>query len=141
MARNPKLFRLKEEIDWSIFEPALARLYQPRADGRGRPAFDPLFMFKIICLQRLFGALSSDRAAEELIDGGTLAYRMFLDMQDGERGPDANTIRQFRERLIAKGLIGELFELLLSHLREKGLMVQGKASSKIVDSVVVEKRV
>jgi hypothetical protein len=54
--RTTTLDRLNRAADWELFRPMLEEAldYSERPQG-GRPPFDPVFMFKIIVLQKYYG--------------------------------------------------------------------------------------
>ena len=54
-AMGDPLQRLDRIIDWDVFRPVLATI--PKADPKGpggRPAFDPLLMFKVLVINHLY---------------------------------------------------------------------------------------
>src|SRR3546814_1907483 len=71
------------------------------ADGGkgGRPPFDPVMMFKILILQAQHNL--SDARTEYMIRD-RLSWMRFLGFALGDRTPDENTIRHFRNRKIGR---------------------------------------
>jgi IS5 family transposase len=94
-------------IDFEGFRPLLDQALK-RSDGSkgGRPAFDPVMMFKILLLQAL-NDLSDERA--EFLITDRLSFMRFLGLSLGEKAPDRNTIWTFREALKKAGVIDDLF--------------------------------
>lgn len=94
-------------IDFEAFRPLLNDALK-RSDGSkgGRPAFDPVMMFKILILQAL-NDLSDERA--EFLVTDRLSYMRFLGLSLGDKAPDRNTIWTFREALKEAGEIDDLF--------------------------------
>jgi len=73
-----------------MFRPELERAI-PRSDGTkgGRPAFDPVLMFKVLLLQAMHAF--SDERCEYLIRD-RLSFMRFLGLGPADTVPDANTI-------------------------------------------------
>ncbi|NWG93458.1 MAG: IS5 family transposase [Parvularculaceae bacterium] len=94
-------------IDFEVFRPMLDAALK-RSDGSqgGRPAFDPVMMFKVLILQAL-NDLSDERA--EFLITDRLSYMRFLGLALGDKAPDRNTIWTFREALKKAGAIDDLF--------------------------------
>ncbi|NWG70399.1 MAG: IS5 family transposase [Parvularculaceae bacterium] len=94
-------------IDFEGFRPLLDQALK-RSDGSkgGRPAFDPVMMFKVLILQAL-NDLSDERA--EFLITDRLSYMRFLGRALGEKAPDRNTIWTFREALKKAGVVDALF--------------------------------
>jgi transposase, IS5 family len=105
----------------------------PRADRSkgGRPAFDPVLMFKILILQASHNL--SDERCEYLIKD-RLSFMRFLGLGLADAVPDANTIWTFREALTRTGLIDALFQRFDAVLREAGFLAMG---GQIIDATIV----
>ena len=82
------------------------------ADGAkgGRPAYDPVLMFKILVIQAQNGL--SDDKAEFLINDPVVVYAVSSGLGLSDRVPDAKTIWMFRERLTRADAIDGLFRRL-----------------------------
>ena len=129
--------RLNEVIDWEVFRSRLEGLLgYDRRDRRkgGRPPFDPVFMLKVLVLQK-FHALSDLGVQEQIAD--RLSFMQFLGLSAGDDIPDANTIWDFKEALCQDGRdgMGELFAEFEQVIEQKGLM--GREGS-IVDASFVD---
>src|SRR3954468_9611661 len=96
-SKGDALERLNAIVDFELFRPDLARAV-PRSDGSkgGRPAFDPVFMFKVLVLQASH-SLSDERT--EFLIKDRLSFMRFLGLGLADPVPDANTIWTFREAL------------------------------------------
>ena len=76
--RSTGIGRLAKIIDWEGFRSDLEDIlgYLNRDDSKGgRPPFDPVFMFKVLVLQK---------------------FLCFLGLRPGDAIPDANTVWDFR---------------------------------------------
>ncbi|MEY3895256.1 MAG: hypothetical protein RLZZ214_775 [Verrucomicrobiota bacterium] len=116
-----------------IFLPVLDRI--PSADPKGtggRPPFHPMFMFKILVLQSLYG-LSDEQAQYQILD--PRSFHDFLEITEADTVPDQNTIRRFREKLTRSELHEELFAADAHRLEVKGFITR---KGNIVDASFVE---
>ena len=88
-------------VDFELFRPDLetALGYSDGSKG-GRPAYDPVLMFKILVIQAQNG-LSDDKT--EFLINDRLSFMRFLGLGLSDRVPDAKTIWVFRERLTRAG--------------------------------------
>jgi transposase, IS5 family len=125
------LNQIKSIMDWEIFMPVLERIPIAEAKGPGgRPGFHPMFMFKILVLQSLFG-LSDEQTQYQILD--RRSFHDFLDISEADTVPDKNTIREFREKLTRAQLHDELFAAYTGRLQEKGF-IPAKATSLMLHS-------
>ena len=136
-AKGDDLERLNAIVDFEAFRPDLARAV-PRSDGSkgGRPAFDHVFMFKVLILQAAHGL--SDERAEYLIKD-RLSFMRFLGLGLADAVPDANTIWTFREamtraRIDDKPAIEVLFKAYEAALTKAGFLAMG---GQIIDASIV----
>ena len=93
--------KLNDVIDWELFRPELESLlgYDDRDLSKGgRPPFDPVFMLKVLVLQKYHNL--SDEQTEFQI-GDRFSFMQFLGLQPGDSVPDEKTIWDF------KGLLGQ----------------------------------
>src|SRR5918994_3309066 len=121
LARPSRLERLAGLVKWYRFEKLLKRLSD---DGPGRPAYPPLVMFKALLLQSLYGL--SDAELEEAI-ADRLSFRRFIGVAFEDAVPDHTTLCRFRNRLIAAGVVRELFCEVYPPLGAAGGMVKLKS--------------
>jgi IS5 family transposase len=136
-AKGDDLERLNAIVDFELFRVDLARAV-PRSDGSrgGRPAFDHVFMFKVLILQAAHGL--SDERAEYLIKD-RLSFMRFLGLGLADAVPDANTIWTFREALTRARIGGRpaievLFKAYETALTKAGFLAMG---GQIIDASIV----
>ena len=90
-AKKIGINKIKDLIDWESFRNELEKIlgYAKREKSKGgRPTFDPVFMFKIVILQKYYG-LSDDATEEQIEDRAS--FMGFLDLKVGVQIPDAKT--------------------------------------------------
>jgi IS5 family transposase len=119
-------------VNFEVFRPALekALAYGDGARG-GRPAYDPVAMFKVLILAAQNTV--SDARMEFLIRD-RLSWLRFLGFDLGAVTPDENTIRLFREKLMRAGALDALFAAFDRQLRTRGYLPMG---GQIVDATLV----
>ena len=132
-AKGNPLNRLEAVIDWEDFRPLLEQVLTKPAKGPGgRPANDPLKMFKALVVQRFYN-LSDEQTEYQISD--RLSFQQFIGWTLADKVPDANTLWDFREALIAADVFEQLFALFGQCLRERGLLAQ---PGKLVDASFVD---
>lgn len=132
-AKRDPLLKLNEKINWNIFRTILNNAFRNVPEGPGgRPRFDLIMMFKILILQRLYN-LSDEQTEYQLID--RLSFSRFIGIELKDKVPDQNTIWLFRETLVQKGKIRQLFNKFTHHLKSLGLMAN---EGSIVDASFIE---
>ena len=131
-AKGDDLERISALVDFEVFRFDLVRAV-PRSDGTkgGRPAFDPVLMFKILLLQAMHGL--SDERTEYLIKD-RLSFMRFLGLGLSEAVPDANTIWTFREALKRANAVDALFHRFDVTLKGTGYLAMG---GQIIDATIV----
>ena len=131
-AKGDDLERISALVDFEVFRLDLVRAV-PRSDGTkgGRPAFDPVLMFKILLLQAMHGL--SDERTEYLIKD-RLSFMRFLGLGLSEAVPDANTIWTFREALKRANAVDALFHRFDVTLKGTGYLAMG---GQIIDATIV----
>ena len=129
---NPLEF-ISKMIDFEIFRPILESKLQiaERKSNTGRRPIDPVLMFKVMFVQRLYGL--SDEQAEYQIKDRT-SFRDFIGICTVDDVPDARTIWKYREELTRCGAYDELFKQFYAHLQSLGLIVN---EGKIIDASFV----
>ncbi len=129
------LERLNAVMEWEMLRPVLTKHVsrkEPTEKG-GRPPYDPVMMFKILVLERLYG-LSDDQAEYQIND--RLSFKRFLGLGMGEPVPDAKTIWKFRNDLSqTEDAIRELFLLFDEELEKEGLITH---KGTIIDATFVD---
>ena len=130
--RTTALDKLNETVDWELFRPVLEKRmnYSDQSKG-GRPPYDPVFMFKVVVLQKYYG-LSEEETEFQILD--RFSFQRFLELDVSSEVPDKNTVWLFKERLGKNG-VKELFKAFESALLELGLTA---SPGKIVDASIVE---
>lgn len=127
------LQRLNSIISWEMFRHDLEKCFEKEAKGAGgRPAFDVVFMFKVLVLQQTY-ALSDAQVEFSIKD--RMSFQNFLGITLADLVPDEKTVWHFRNQLSFKNMSEKLFALFGSHLKNQGLLL-GKG--KIVDASFIE---
>ena len=136
-AKGDALERLIGIVNFELFRPDLDRAVL-RSDGSkgGRPAFDLVFMWKVLILQASHSL--SDERTEYLIKD-RLSFMRFLGLGLADPVPDANTIWTFREALTraqigGKPAIQVLFAAYEAALTKAGFLAMG---GQIIDASIV----
>ena len=130
VGRNARLDRLDVLIKWYRFEKLLARMRSQA--GPGRPAYNPLLMFKALLLQALYGL--SDAELEEAVSD-RLSFRRFVGLALQDAVPDHTTLCRFRNLLAAEGLLEQMFAELDRQLDQAGLILR---RGTMLDATVIE---
>ena len=104
---------------------------QERKSNAGRRPIDPVLMFKVMFLQRLYG-LSDEQAEYQITD--RTSFRKFLGILAVEDVPDARTIWKYKEELTTTGAYDRLFKDFYAHLATLGLIV---SEGKMIDASFV----
>ena len=134
LERGPDpLARLNARIDWKIFRKDLERAVEKEARGPGgRPRQDVVMMFKVLVLQRYYN-LSDEQTEYQIND--RLSFQKFLGLTLSDSVPDQKTIGLFREVLIRRGQVKQLFRRFEKHLHDAGLMGR---EGKMIDASFVD---
>lgn len=131
---NP-LQKLNDFIDWNIFKSPLVKAFdddkQDQSKG-GRPPFDKLMMFKALIVQGLYN-LSDDQLEYQIVDRAS--FKRFLEIKKSDKVPDSKTFWAFRERLIEKNVIEDMFRTFNELLDKAGVFAN---EGKMVDASFVE---
>lgn len=126
------LDKLNSIVDWSFFRKGLeVNLNYSKQSKGGRPPYDPVFMFKIIILQKYY-CLSEEETEFQIKD--RFSFMRFLSLEISDDVPDKNTIWVFKERLGKEG-IEKLFSQFDKYLSEQNVI--GK-KGKIIDASFVD---
>lgn len=125
--------KINEVVDFEAFRPALKKIYRKKDSRKGgRPPFDVVLMFKVLLLQQLYN-LSDDQTEYQIRD--RYSFCRFLGLDAEGRVPDAKTIWLYRERLMKRGLLDELFGGLLHQIEDAGYRAR---RGQIVDAAMVQ---
>lgn len=123
---------LEATVDFEYFRGWLVEGlgYGDGAKG-GRPAFDPVSMFKALILQAQHNL--SDARMEFMIRD-RLSWMRFLGFDLGGPTPDENTIRLFRNKLTETGTLKRVMKAFDWQLQKKGYIPM---SGQIIDASLV----
>jgi IS5 family transposase len=131
-ARGDPLEKLTATVDLETFRADLVAALGARDPGKGgRPGFDPVLKFRMLVLQAMHG-LSLEQT--EYLVSDRLSWMRFCGLGPGDAVPDANTLWDFREALIAAGAIDALFRRLDRAITEAGYLPM---AGQIVDATLV----
>lgn len=131
-AHGDPLEALAATVDFEMFRPVLERALARRDPAKGgRPGFDVVLKFKMLVLQALHG--TSLEQTEYLVRD-RLSWMRFCDLGLSDRVPDANTLWDFREALIAAKALDRLFARLDAAIGAAGYQAM---SGQIVDATLV----
>lgn len=114
------LRKIEKVIDFGFIRERVKDLY---CADNGRPAIDPVVLFKMLFIGYLYGSRSERQLVRDI--QVNVAYRWFLGFGLTDKIPDASTISQNRRRRFAESTIyQEIFdEMVLQAMRRK--MVDG----------------
>jgi transposase len=114
------LRKIDKVIDFGFIRERVKDLY---CADNGRPAIDPVVLFKMLFIGYLYGTRSERQLVRDI--QVNVAYRWFLGFGLTDKIPDASTISQNRRRRFAESTIyQEIFdEMVLHAIRRK--MVEG----------------
>jgi transposase len=114
------LRKIDKVIDFGFIRDRVKDLY---CADNGRPAIDPVVLFKMLFIGYLFGSRSERQLVRDI--QVNVAYRWFLGFGRTDKIPDASTISQNRRRRFAESTIyQEIFDtIVLQAIRRK--MVDG----------------
>ena len=133
LAAQPRgLDQLAEAVDFEEFrEVLITKLgYNRQTDKGGNTPFDPVFMLKIMIIQRFFD-LSEEAAAYEITN--RFDFMRFLGINPGDPTPAKSTIWDFKEKLGSSG-VREVFALFDAKLFEQG--IEAKEGSSVDASFI-----
>jgi len=129
------LQKLNDYINWNIFKNPLDKAFQEDLSDRskgGRPAYDKLLMFKALIVQGLYN-LSDDQLEYQIVDRAS--FKRFLGLKKSDKVPDSKTFWAFREQLIEKNVIEDMFKTFNEILDAAGVFAN---EGKMVDASFVE---
>lgn len=129
------LQKLNEYIDWKIFSSPIEQAFKDERKDLskgGRPPFSKLMLFKSLIIQSLYN-LSDDQLEYQIVDRAS--FKRFLELKKSDKVPDSRTFWLFREHLIQKDIIMDLFKIFNETLDAAGIFAN---EGKMVDASFVE---
>jgi IS5 family transposase len=129
------LQKLSNYINWDIFKSPLDKAFSDATKDLskgGRPPFDKLILFKALLVQSLYN-LSDDQLEYQITDRAS--FKRFLGLKKSDKVPDSKTFWFFREQLIEKDVIMDLFKIFNQTLDAAGVFAN---EGKMVDASFVE---
>ena len=129
------LQKLNKFINWKIFESPINEVFknEDRDLSRGgRPPFNRLILFKALVIQSLYN-LSDDQLEYQIVDRAS--FKRFWGLKKSDKVPDSKTFWLFREQLIEKDVIMDLFKIFNETLDAAGVFAN---EGKMVDASFVE---
>jgi IS5 family transposase len=119
-------------VTLEIFRGELDRALGPRDRSKGgRPPFDPVPKVRMLALQAMHGL---SPAQTEFLVADRLSWMRFCGLGPGDAVPDANTLWDLREALIAAGALDALFARLGRAITEAG---HPPMAGRIVDVTLI----
>ena len=126
------LAQLDKVVDWEAFRPLLSRIGPTaRKSNAGAPRRDEVLMFKGLVIQHLYG-LSDEQLEYQVED--RRSFQRFMGLDNYHRAPDAKTFWAFREQLVQRGLMEELFANFAGQLQGLGYRAR---KGQLVDASLV----
>ena len=109
--------KLDRCIDWHFIYPLVKDLYS----HYGRASIDPVILFKMLCINIVFGFNSMRRTCRECEMNA--AYRWFLGVPFEEKAPNYSTWSQnYIRRYGDSDVFAQIFEHILTRIDELGLL-------------------
>jgi transposase len=99
------LRKIDQHIDFSFITDKVRSYY---CETNGRPAIDPILLFKMLFIGYLFGVRSERRLEKEI--QMNIAYRWFLGLGLKDPVPDHSTLSLNRNRLKDTDVVQEIFD-------------------------------
>ncbi|MFM2428307.1 MAG: hypothetical protein RL012_191, partial [Bacteroidota bacterium] len=120
--RSRFLQQIDALIDWTIFEKELYKVCKCSVqDAAGRPAYNPLVLFKMMLLQTWYNL--SDMGVEDMVND-TLSANAFCELRVEDTVPDHSTLSRFRSELSEKRAMNRLLTKLNDQLEHHGIEVR-----------------
>jgi IS5 family transposase len=131
-AQGDPLEKLAATVDFEMFRADLAAVLGRRDPAKGgRPGFDAVLKFRMLVLQAMYGL---SLAQTEFLVADRLSWMRFCGLGPGDAVPDANTLWDFREALIAVAALDGLFARLGRAITQAGYLPM---AGQIVDATLV----
>lgn len=130
--RRAFLATMHRAVPWEVLAKPVRELYRNDAGKGGRPNVSAIVMLKCLLIQKWFG-YSDPQLEEALLD--SIAIREFVGLGQGDAAVDETTMVVFRRRLREAGLTHDLFDAVVAHLQQQGLIVD---EGTIVDATIIQ---
>lgn len=104
--------KIESAIDWCFIYPLVADLYSPF----GRKSIDPVVLFKMIFIDKLFGINSMRKTCEEI--KVNLAYRWFLGLSMYDEVPNYST---WSQNYIRRYHDSDVFDEIFTHIIDEAI--------------------
>ena len=127
-----KLGRLEAVVPWERLAEPIRATYNNNTAKGGAPNVPVVMMLKVVMLQKWFNL--SDPAMEGMLLD-RISFRAFIGLNMTDATIDETTIVRFRGRLREHGLMATLFDDVVAHLRERGVIVE---AGTLVDATIIE---
>lgn len=134
--RKNKFFKQVETIiDWEGIEKELKKICKrSRVDVAGRPAYNPIVLFKMMLLQTWYGL--SDVGVEDMVNEN-LSAMSFCGLILEDEVPDHSTISRFRKELTQKKAMDRILKKFNTQLEKHKVIVNTGAK---VDATITASR-
>ena len=117
LSKDHLVRKLEAAFDWQQIYPLVADLYSPF----GRPSIDPVVLFKMIFINKIFGINSMRRTCEEI--KVNIAYRWFLGLSMYDSVPNYSTWSQnYIRRYHDAPIFNDIFKLILKEADDNGFL-------------------
>src|SRR5579863_1619181 len=111
------LRKVDRTVDFGFIREGVKHLY---CEDNGRPALDPVVLFKVLFRSYLYGVRSERQLMREV--EVNVAYRWFLGLKLRDKVPDASTLSQNRRRRFSESTVyQEIFDEIVLLAMQKGL--------------------
>lgn len=127
-----KLEKINTLVDWDKVLDLIQVVDKTNAIVGGAPHRNLLTKVKMLFLQHLYNL--SDPELEDQVND-RLSFQHFAGIDYSTTVPDFTTIWRFKESLIQEGLMDKLFNLILSFIESKGLLLK---KGTCVDASIVQ---
>lgn len=120
-------------IDWKVIEKELLKICKrSRLDAAGRPAYNPVVLFKMMLLQTWYGL--SDIGVEEMVND-SLSAMEFCGLILEDDVPDHSTLSRFRKELTGKKSMDRMLRKINNQLEQHKVIVK---SGVAVDASITD---
>lgn len=118
---NKFLQQVNQILDWSKLSKLLEKYYKKGKNITGRPAYDPLLLFKMTLLQTWFDF--SDSKTEQHLNQN-LAFKKFCNLAILDAVPDHTAIARFRQIMTDADVYTPLLDEVTAQLEQHGAQVK-----------------